>query len=549
MSRGNIWTGIVIAGWMLFLNGFFIEVGIAWGAAVPDTGQSQCYGESGVLSSCPQAGSSYFGQDAGYSINVPSYTKLGINDTPLPDTATLADGWLATKDNVTGLVWEIKTDDGGLHDKDNTYTWCNTSQAVNGVTLGVCANGTDTKSFLQAVNAAKFAGHEDWRLPTPQEIQSLVHYEKYSPAINSLFFSNILPSLYWSSLPVANGGDGAWGVDLLDGYVYSETPSNQFAVMCVRGSSESAFNGPWVTESNGTVTDAANGLSWQQQEDVQPKDWIQALSYCENLVLAGEGDWRLPTIKELETLVDYGKYNSASRITPSSAVQSLKYWSSTADAHSAGLAWYVDFSQGGVASTAFLPQQVRCVRGGVMSTVPPTPPAPSQEQVTLSVKSGWSLLSSTIAFQVDAVFSDAQQISSVWKWENGSWAVYLPGETNQGSYAQGKGFAVLSAINPGEGFWVNSVSSTSVLIPGTPVYGQLTFTQGWNLVGLKSDKAMSVTDLVAGQGITSLWAWQGGTWAVFLPGEADSGKSYAQAKGFGFLSTIGVGEGLWVNKP
>ncbi|MBU4151377.1 MAG: DUF1566 domain-containing protein [Proteobacteria bacterium] len=648
MSRGNTWSGIVIMVWMMFLCVLFPGGGSAWAAAVPDTGQTQCYGESGAITPCPQAGEAFYGQDALYRINEQSYTKLGVNDVTLPATATFATGWVATRDNVTGLVWAIKSDDGGLHDKDNTYTWCNASQAANVTIPGVCGNGTDTKAFLQAVNTAKYAGHADWRLPTPQELQSLVHYGKYSPAIDSVFFANIQTALYWTSAPVASGGGGVWGVDFLDGYVYAEAAENEFSVMCVRGGSDSAFSGPWVAAGNGTVKDGANGLTWQQ-EDGQPKDWQQALSYCENLSLAGEGDWRLPEIKELATLVDYEKGNSTSRITFSSAVASFKYWSSTPDVHSMGLAWYVDFSQGGVASTAFFPLQVRCVRGGVATSsvtttvggaaittsttikptttvttkppvtttvggaatttsttikstttvttkppvtttvggaatttsttikstttvttkppvtttvsgaatttsttilpTPPTPPAPTQQEFALAVGSGWSLLSSPIGFQAATVFGASSKVTSVWKWAKGSWAVYLPGETTPGAYAKGKGFTVLSSIDPGEGFWVNSGSLLNVVIPGTPVYGKFSFTGGWNLVGLKSDQAMSVADLAAGQGITSLWAWQGGKWAVFLPGEKDGGKSYALAKGFGLLSSVKPGEGVWVNKP
>jgi len=127
--------------------------------------------------------------------------------------------------------------------------------------------------------------------------------------------------------------------------------------------------------------------------------------------------------------------------------------------------------------------------------------------------------------------------------------VYLPGEKAPGSYAKSKGFAVLGEIKSGEGFWLNSSSGLSAEVVGQPDYGPLSFGHGWNLLGLKSDQSKTATEVAAGQNITSLWAWQGGGWAVFLPGDGDEGKGYAQSKGFSLLSKIAPGEGFWVNRP
>ena len=72
---------------------------------IPDTGQTTSYTET-------------FGEDADYAINPQSYTKLNSNGKDLPDSAT---EWAMIRDNVTGLIWENKTDGDGIHDKDNTY--------------------------------------------------------------------------------------------------------------------------------------------------------------------------------------------------------------------------------------------------------------------------------------------------------------------------------------------------------------------------------------------------------------------------------------------
>ncbi len=172
----------------------------------------------------------------------------------------------------------------------------------------------------------------------------------------------------------------------------------------------------------------------------------------------------------------------------------------------------------------------------------------SSSNAYLNAGAGWSLLSSLIPFQVGAHLADQQKFTSAWKWEGGTWAVYLAGEGQPGAYAASKGFANFTAINPGEGFWVNSKSDQQVTITGTPALGELTFAPGWNLLGLKSTGASTVAELITGQsGIVSIWKWENGTWAVSLPSEGNPG-AYAQSKGFNDLVTINPGEGFWVNK-
>jgi len=166
---------------------------------------------------------------------------------------------------------------------------------------------------------------------------------------------------------------------------------------------------------------------------------------------------------------------------------------------------------------------------------------------TVSAQAGWNLLSATVTVPA-TVFGSLGGIQSVWKWQNNTWAVYLPGEGTQGAYAASKNFGQLTSVTPGEGFWVNSTGVASVDLNGTPEYGELSFVSGWNLVGLKSNSPTTVAALTAGQpGILSVWKWENGNWSVSLPGEGTPG-AYATAKNFGQLTTINPGEGFWVNK-
>jgi hypothetical protein len=178
---------------------------------------------------------------------------------------------------------------------------------------------------------------------------------------------------------------------------------------------------------------------------------------------------------------------------------------------------------------------------------------PLSQKQDLNVISGWNLLAlplAPVSNNVEVLFADiSDNIESAWKWENGGWAVLLPGEEPQGAYAGAKGFSVLSSINPGEGFWVNSVGSETLSIEGTATTGNLTLTLGWNLAGLKSDQGKTVIDLISGNkdNIASVWKWDNGKWAVYLPGENGGGDAYAKSKSFTLLSNIEPGEGFWVN--
>lgn len=181
------------------------------------------------------------------------------------------------------------------------------------------------------------------------------------------------------------------------------------------------------------------------------------------------------------------------------------------------------------------------------TTTTTIPPNPGSDSITLSMIQGWNLLSSTIGFQVSTVFGDGAKFTSVWAWGGGNWLVYVSGEAIPGAYAASKGFATLAAITSGQGFWVDSKMAQQVTITGTLDYGALTLTQGWNLLGLKSDQASSAAALASlNSGITSIWAWSNNNWLVAIPGESNPG-AYAASHNFGVLTAIYPGEGFWVN--
>lgn len=118
------------------------------------------------------------------------------------------------------------------------------------------------------------------------------------------------------------------------------------------------------TAGNGAVTDQRTGLAWQQQDDGQLRNWEGAIAYCEGLTLAERSDWRLPNVKELESLTDDSRWNPA--IDPIfTGVRSNYYWSSTTYAYYSLSALDVNFYDGYVGDDdKSLGGYVRCVRGG-----------------------------------------------------------------------------------------------------------------------------------------------------------------------------------------
>ena len=182
---------------------------------------------------------------------------------------------------------------------------------------------------------------------------------------------------------------------------------------------------------------------------------------------------------------------------------------------------------------------------------------------------GWNLKgnSSTVPMDVAATFGDAARITTVWKWNPSAskWAFYTPALSPSAlaTYAQGKGYDVLTSIAPKEGFWVNA--STSVTSAGSVANGALLaesdLQQGWNLVGSADyyspsqlNHNLSSSLDAAGKAIVSTWAWDApnSSWKFYAPAlEAQGGTAladYAAGKGYqSFSAVLSASDGYWMN--
>ncbi len=326
---------------------------------VVDTNQMQCTGVMDALPSCPSPWGATYGQDSQYQGFTPSYTTNQDR---------------TVRDNVTRLTWSQTPDiDGdGKIDAGDKLTYDQALVYAQDLRLG---------------------GYDDWRIPTIKELYSLIMFDGQDPSglnpdlhevslipfIDTAHFGfgagdtqageRLIDSQFVSSTKYVSttmrGNETVFGVNFIDGRIkgYGITmPGNRskdFYVLAVRGNQDYGSN-RLIANDDGTVTDEATGLTWQQDDSQEAMDFPTALEYCEDLELATRDRWRLPNAKELQSIVDYERSPAT---THSAAIDALfvaspisneagqadyaSYWSSTThnNLNNYGHAVYVAFGR------------------------------------------------------------------------------------------------------------------------------------------------------------------------------------------------------------
>jgi hypothetical protein len=315
---------------------------------VVDTGQAECYDTSTAVA-CPATGSPYHGQDAQFAGLAPGYTVSG-------------DG-LTVHDDRTGLDWTRSTDrdgDGSITARDK-LDWAG------------------AQAWPAELNAARFGGFDDWRLPTIQELYSLIDFRGVDPSGFTGDPAGLIPFLDTGAFDFAYGDTAAgeriidsqyasrtlyvshthndaggtlFGVNFADGRIkgYGLTIAGRaktFYVIAVRGRVDHGRS-DLVDNGDGTVTDRSTGLMWSRADSGVGLDWPQALGWvaarnAERWL--NHDDWRLPNAKELHTIVDYSRSpdtTGSAAIDPVLAVSEVRneagqvdypcYWTGTTHA-------------------------------------------------------------------------------------------------------------------------------------------------------------------------------------------------------------------------
>jgi hypothetical protein len=318
---------------------------------IVDTGQGKCY-DSQAEMACSQT--SFFGQDAQYTSHAPGYSLS-------------ADG-LTALDNVTGLTWQRspETNSDGVLNKSDKLTLA------------------QAQALPAQLNAANFGGYSDWRLPNIKELFSLIDFRGTDPSgasgtqqltpyldTNTFLFAygdsaageRTIDSQFASS---TSSHDGAklYGVNFADGRIKGYDlimpggAEKTFFVICVRGNPQYGKN---AFQDNGdqTLSDTASGLTWAKIDSGSGMTWQEALAWVQTQNAAnylGHNDWRLPDIKELQSIVDYTRSPDATQsaaIDPLFASTSITneagqldypfYWSSTTHSGTAGRGETADY--------------------------------------------------------------------------------------------------------------------------------------------------------------------------------------------------------------
>jgi hypothetical protein len=162
------------------------------------------------------------------------------------ETAAGAPGH-CTLDKVTGLMWEVKSDEPGLHDWRHSYSWfdphaLNDELDYRGTASGgqCVASDCDTSDFVRSVNDRGYCGFHDWRLPSRDELQSISDLRKAEtpPAINLEFFPFTQSDEYWSTNDYSFQHDAAWAWNFRFGHDRVDWKKSPKYLRLVRGEAQ-----------------------------------------------------------------------------------------------------------------------------------------------------------------------------------------------------------------------------------------------------------------------------------------------------------------------
>ena len=181
----------------------------------------------------------------GYEIHDTKYVAIGEAGEQLDPSAGSG---ACVLDQFTGLLWEVKSDRPGLHDKNNTYTWYNPDESHDGELDyrgteggGACSGSAcDTWAYVNAVNEVGHCSYSDWRIPSRDALASISDLRKIEnpPTINMQYFPNTEPAEYWSGNDYDFQWNAAWLWNFQFGHDRVDWKQSPKYVRLVRGEAQ-----------------------------------------------------------------------------------------------------------------------------------------------------------------------------------------------------------------------------------------------------------------------------------------------------------------------
>lgn len=240
-------------------------------------------GGAPVVRGWPDSPTAFCSEGGGAGVSCASASPQDGTSTKLAATSYEV-GVGVVIDHVTGLTW-LRTPSATAVAESNASAEC------------------------QKHNANQVGGISNWRLPTMLELTSLLDSgaPPSGPAIDGAFGApdpNVWKASFWTATALATQPTKAYYVNFDDGSVSLDAGVNSKHVTCVAGTLPARV----FTAANGglTVIDEVTGLMWQKAPGGK-RTWPLAGQDCASVGIGGHTNWRLPTYKELLTLVDESK--------------------------------------------------------------------------------------------------------------------------------------------------------------------------------------------------------------------------------------------------